>query len=88
MCVTEDKYELPIAVADTIPELARLTGATSGSIYSCLSKVKHGNANRSRYIKVVLDDEQRKRTNKNEQKNKADERTNTTNSYRTYRYYR
>ena len=57
MCVTEDKYELPIAVADTIPELARLTGATSGSIYSCLSKVKHGNANRSRYIKVVIDDE-------------------------------
>lgn len=67
MCVTEDKYELPIAVADTIPELARLTGATSGSIYSCLSKVKHGNANRSRYIKVVIeDDKQRQNTNKDE----------------------
>lgn len=67
MCVTEDKYELPIAVADTIPELARLTGATSGSIYSCLSKVKHGNANKSRYIKVVIeDDKQRQNINKDE----------------------
>ena len=67
MCVTEDKYELPIAVADTVPELAKLTGATSGSIYSCLSKVKHGNANKSRYIKVVIeDDKQRQNINKDE----------------------
>lgn len=35
---TDDKYELPIAVADSATELAKMVGVTSGSMYSMLSR--------------------------------------------------
>ena len=35
---TDDEYELPIAVADTVTELADMVGVTRSSIYSMMSR--------------------------------------------------
>lgn len=35
---THDEYELPVAVADTAAELAKMVGVTSDSMYSMLSR--------------------------------------------------
>lgn len=39
---TTDKYELPIAVAESATELARLLGTTKGCVYSSLSHKRPG----------------------------------------------
>ena len=51
MKVTKDKYQLPIAVADTAAELARMVGVKPGSLYSMRS---HGV---KEYVRVEVDDE-------------------------------
>ena len=62
MMVTQDKYELPLAVADSVEELARITGAKTNNIYSALSHQKNrsiGKANKgrlSKYKEVIVDD--------------------------------
>lgn len=38
MKVTNDEYELPVAVADTGRELADMVGTTRGVIFSAISK--------------------------------------------------
>lgn len=58
MMVSKDKYELPIAVADNVRELAEMTGGSENSIRSFISKYEHGDIKNSRYRKVVVDDEQ------------------------------
>ena len=56
MEITRDKYELPVAVAISEPELARLCKTTVGSIKTGLSKRK--NQNRwSRFIKVEVSED-------------------------------
>lgn len=41
--ISADRYELPIAVADTAQELARMLGVTANTIYSQMSHAKaHG----------------------------------------------
>lgn len=42
MKVSEDEYELPLAVADSAEELSAMTGRTAGSIQAMVSKYKHG----------------------------------------------
>ena len=37
IAVSLDEYELPIAVADTVPELAKIMGTTVNSIRSAIS---------------------------------------------------
>ena len=37
VCNTMDEYELPIAVAANVPELARMVGTTVNCIYSTIS---------------------------------------------------
>lgn len=39
--VSNDEYELPLAVADSAVELAELVGTTATTIYSSMSHVKH-----------------------------------------------
>ena len=39
MRVTRDKYELPIAIADTAKQLAEICGVTTNSIYSAYCRV-------------------------------------------------
>lgn len=54
MLVTQDRYELPLIVADTMAELARLTGQKRSSVASAISHAKKKGFN-SQYVKVVID---------------------------------
>lgn len=56
MAVSRDKYELPLAVADSIEELAELCGVKVTSIrsYICHAK-KYGT--RCKYVVVEVEDE-------------------------------
>ncbi|MBQ7067155.1 MAG: hypothetical protein IJN92_10090 [Lachnospiraceae bacterium] len=55
MEVTQDEYELPVAVADTVEELAKMRGTTIGSILSTISKYKCGKRKKIKYLRVDLD---------------------------------
>ena len=48
---TTDKYELPIAVADSTKELAKMLGTTAGCVRSSLSKKRPG------WYKIEIDTE-------------------------------
>lgn len=52
MKVSDDKYELPVAVADTAAELARILGVRTNVIYSAVSHYERGDIKRSSYIHV------------------------------------
>lgn len=55
MYVTKDKYELPIYVADSAKELAKLVGTRSDLIHSAIWHAKQRNG-RCKYVKVNIDD--------------------------------
>ena len=42
MRVTLDRYQLPMAVADSAAELAKMCDTTTNVIYSELSRYRHG----------------------------------------------
>lgn len=52
MCTTLDEYELPIAVAETRNELARMLGRTVNSIQSCFSHKSRG------YVEIEVEDDE------------------------------
>ena len=52
MMVTEDKYELPVIVCDSVKELARKVGVRPDSISACIYNYKIGKIKSSRYRKV------------------------------------
>lgn len=59
MAVTNDEYELPIIVTDTMTEMARIMGKQRTSISKSMSR--HGDANyrpsgRVRYVMVEMND--------------------------------
>lgn len=58
MKVTLDKYELPVAVAESSAELAEILGISKNTIYSNMSHAKHqyGSHKRTPYRKIVVDD--------------------------------
>ena len=55
MAVTEDKYELPIAVSDTCAELARKVGRENSTVKSLVSR-SLSKGGKCKYIKVEIDD--------------------------------
>ena len=55
MAVTKDKYELPLAIADTSVELAKLMNTTDTVVRSCVYQEKRGTRKRSMYKKVQID---------------------------------
>ena len=57
MKVSNDKYELPEAVADSFSELARMLGVKPQSIYDSMSHVK-SRGSWTPYIRVEIGDEQ------------------------------
>lgn len=59
MKVTSDKYELPLAIADSIVDLAEMCGIKPNSIYSKMSHFKNGTGTEKTcpYKKVVIDDD-------------------------------
>lgn len=54
--VTLDKYEFPVAVADTAEQLANLVGCSQNNIYSCVSHAKRYGY-RSRFVKVEIEED-------------------------------
>lgn len=56
MKVTKDKYELPIAVAGSAAELARMVGKTQNAIRSRVSHAKK-EPWRCSYVRVEVDDD-------------------------------
>lgn len=54
--VTADKYELPIAIADTQAELARMLGMPKSNINSSFSKLRSGKVKASSYVEVEIGD--------------------------------
>ena len=56
MKVTTDKYELPVAVADSVKGLSNLVGATANSIRTCIWRNEHGDAKSSSYRRVEIDE--------------------------------
>ena len=52
MEITRDKYELPLAVANNLPELARMVGAKESTVKSHISH-KTG-----KYIRVEINEEE------------------------------
>lgn len=50
--ITKDEFELPLAVADSINELARLTGKNPANICHCIHR-----EGRSKYIRVEVEDD-------------------------------
>ena len=61
MKITRDKYELPVAVADTCVQLGRILGVSTESIYSTMSSAAYrqrkGKNVRCQYVKVEVDDD-------------------------------
>ena len=55
LATTDDKYELPIAVADSSSELARMLGIPVGTIFKRMYRYKQGKAKRALYHKIEID---------------------------------
>lgn len=56
MKVTSDKYELPVAVADTVIELSNMIGLNKRSLESIFSKISRGKYGNSIYKIVEVDE--------------------------------
>lgn len=56
--VTNDKYELPMAVASSVAELARITWANENTIRSLICRYERGKKKRSIYQRVVIEEEE------------------------------
>lgn len=52
MTVTADEYELPICIADTVEELAKIYGVSKDTIYSAVSLNKSGKRNGYKFVRV------------------------------------
>jgi hypothetical protein len=59
MKISKDKYELPIAVADTAQQLADMCGTSVHCILSIVSKTKKGVIKKPSYIKVEIEEDER-----------------------------
>ena len=58
LAVSADKYELPIAVADSARELERILGLGKRTVTSRISRVRHGTLRKQKYFKIEIDDEE------------------------------
>ena len=56
MKTTRDRYELPIAIADSQIELARITNDDVSTIRSALCHVRNGKHKNSVYVEVEIGD--------------------------------
>lgn len=59
LAVSEDEYELPIAVAGSAQELERLLGLGKGTVSSHISHAKSRKRKRQRYFKIEIEEELR-----------------------------
>lgn len=56
MMTTRDKYELPLAVSDTIAGLARMVGEPEKRVYNAFSNKSNGNKPK-KWHRVEVDDD-------------------------------
>lgn len=56
MEITLDEYELPVAVADSVVELAKLIKISADTIYNVMYHNKVRGLKRCKYIKVELEE--------------------------------
>lgn len=54
LMVTDDKYELPIAVATNVNELSRMSGKSVNTIRSAISHKKAGRIKRSMFCEIKI----------------------------------
>ena len=52
--ISTDKYELPVAVAESVKELSELRGVSVFTIYNAMRQVRTGVTSKSKYIKVEV----------------------------------
>lgn len=55
MLVTEDEYELPLMVVESLDELANATGIKKGSVAGAISKSRRYKT-RCKYVRVELEE--------------------------------
>ena len=55
--VSDDEYELPVAVADSAEQLSRMTGRHPHAVLDMVSKHKRGLVKKCRFVKVRIDDD-------------------------------
>lgn len=60
MRITNDDFQLPVAVADTAAELAAMCGTSANSIVSAVSHVKAGRKKFCSYVCVEIDEREGK----------------------------
>ena len=58
MEVTMDELELPVVIAGSADELARICHTNTNNIYSATSKMRRQKRKRSRFVKVEIDEEE------------------------------
>lgn len=58
MLVTRDKYEFPVAMAESAGKLAQILGVDRNSILAQVNRVKRGKRKRSRYVCVEIDEDE------------------------------
>jgi len=56
MKITNDDFELPLAVADTAQELADICGTTKNCIVSTISHYNQGRIKRTPYVCVRIEE--------------------------------
>ena len=56
--VTSDKYELPLAVADSASELAKMRRVKSDYIRSAICHSKDEGRRRSKYLRIEVDEDE------------------------------
>ena len=57
MKITQDEYELPVAVADSSDELGEICGCDGQTIRCAFSRYNLGQRKSTKYIKVMIDDD-------------------------------
>lgn len=55
MLVTEDQYEYPMVIADSVQELSRICGVSRANIYQMLM-LSETKGYKSKYVKVRIDE--------------------------------
>ena len=56
MKITTDRYELPLAVADTGEELAKICGVSRNNVYTTMRKARLL-GHRCQYVRVEVEDD-------------------------------
>lgn len=59
MKITRDEYELPLAIANSAAELARILGVEPKTVINCMSRARTGRRHSTQYIRVDVGEERK-----------------------------